>query len=136
MSTLDPFGRPNGGSLRRASRSAVRPLVVAFVIFDLMVLAVVGALFATGVFGGSGDGGGVVATVGDDDDADDGDADDGTDADDDGITTVVTRETGTSRTIDGRAAASTGASGDADEVAPAEPTPAGLNATSMIRESN
>lgn len=136
----DPFGRPPGGPIPpyqqggRRRRSGLRAAAWAgFIAFDVVIVLVVGALFFTGVIGGddsdtviippSGQNGEVATPVDADDLAEDADDDD-----DDTKTTVVTKESGTSTIVT--------PDDDAGDPATAGPAPAGINASSMIRESN
>lgn len=134
----DPFGRPPGGGPfppyqqrgRRRRRGFGAAAFVGFLAFDVVVILVVGALFLTGTIGGGGSdtvvippaGGGEVATAVDADDLAE-EADD----DDDARTTVVTKESGTSTIV---------TPDDAGDPPTAGPAPAGINASSMIRERN
>lgn len=135
----DPFGRPPGGGPfppyqqrgRRRRRGFGAAAFVGFLAFDVVVILVVGALFLTGTIGGGGSdtvvippaGGGEVATAVDADDLAE-EADD----DDDARTTVVTKESGTSTIVT--------PDDDAGDPPTAGPAPAGINASSMIRERN
>lgn len=126
----DPFGRPPGGPSPYQPGRSRRPRrfsatgIAAFLIFDLIVVLVAGALFFSGAFSGDDDTGAVIIPPTEVTGAD-GAATWVDDDDDDARTTVVTRESGTTTIVT-----------PGDDAAPAGPAPAGINATSMISERN
>lgn len=139
MSSHDPFGRPPGGGNpfpggspnggRRPGRRRFSATgIAAFLMFDVIVLLVAGALFLSGAFSGDDDTGAVIIPPSEVVGAGAGAGSVDDDDDEDGArTTVVTKETGTTTIVT--------PAGEGDPPT-AGPAPVGANATSMIRERN